>query len=196
MATPTESSEANDGASGRSVRSNGRQSIAVGERVAWIAVALGVAGLAFGLVPAIYGSVGESAIQPGEQVDQELSDEQQEREDAQFTNSAVQRVIQLGPYFGLLLSVAAGLAVGVSGRGSETDLVASAAVGAFAGAVLFLVLSSAVAVTQWTTFEDSAGFGAEISLEYGTVIVNGAALGASAAIGAAGTAYAGTRVAE
>lgn len=196
MATPTDSSEANDEASRRSARSNERQSIAVAGRAAWIALALGVAGLAFGLVPAIYGSVGEQAIQQGEQVDQELSDEQQEQEDAQFTNTAVQFVAQLGPYFGLLLSVAAGLAVGVSGRGSETDLVASAAVGAFAGAVLFLLLSSAVAVTQWTTLEDSVGYGEELSLQYGTVIVNGVALGVSAAIGAAGAAYAGTRAAE
>lgn len=202
MARAPDSTETTDGQSTDSAGASREESHDFVTRVAWIALALAVAGIAVGLIPATYGAVGEDPLEVADQSDQsdeteELSEQEQAEQDAEFTNTTIQIITQIAPYLAVFLGPVAGLAVGVAGRGPETELAASAAAGTFFGVALFSVLSSGVAVSQWTTVEGATFVaGEEMTLNYQTAIRNGLALGVAGAVGAVGTAYAGTRITE
>ena len=175
----------------------------------WIAVAMAAAGLAFGLMPLAYGSFGSGDVtetvpldERGEPIDQgepepdrDLSPEEQaqqneqdEREQKQFQNEIIEFITIFSPFLVVLLGGAAGLTAGIFGSVSREELAAGVGVGVLAGVVLFMLLSNAVATFQWQTMLDPeyvSAIDSDLSLSYGTLIINSIAIGITTAICAA-----------
>jgi hypothetical protein len=166
-------------------------------RILYVTVMFAVAGLAFGLLPTLYGGQGDTPIQVGEQADTPTpSAEQQQQQQNQFKNQVVRFVVTFGPYFPVLMGAIVGLIAGVSFSGSRQDVLVSVAAGAFVGTILFLLLSGLLAVQQAAVSENSFQFSEPVSLKFGTQLLNGVFVGIPAAIGAAGGAYAGDELGE
>lgn len=121
----------------------------VGQQIAWIAIALALTGLAFGLLPMTVGSFGEDQIDTRESNDEDLSEEEKTFQEAQQKNDIIAAVLVIGPLIGIGLSVGLGLVVGVSGVGSSAERAVAVAIGAFLGVSLFVFLSAALAMYQW-----------------------------------------------
>jgi len=186
--------------------------------VLWIAVAMAAAGLAFGLMPTLYGSFGDGDVtetiqldEDGEPIeeDEDLSEEEEkelaeeeEIEQAHFNNDLIETLIFFSPYLVVLFGAAAGLAAGILGSKGEKDLAVGVAAGVLVGTILFMVLSNAIAIQQWSTvvdlehLSDTRAIDTDLSLSYGTVLTNSIALGISTAVCATIAAVGGSRFTE
>lgn len=140
------------------LRSNGSDgSISVGGLIAVIAVVFAVGGLALGLVPMVFGSYGEQQLDTPGSTDQDLSDEEETMQDAQFKNSVINLVTSLAPYLAVPLGIGLGFVAGVVHGGRANDLAVGIGVGTFVGVIAFVFLSSAIAMQQWWAVGDSFG---------------------------------------
>lgn len=157
-----------------------------------------MAGIAFGLLPALYGGQGENPIQVGEQeADTPTpSPEEQEIQQNRFKNEVVNFVIFIGPYLSVGLGAIAGLVLGTRLATDTQELLIVSAAGAGIGAVLFLVFSGFLAAQQAEVFEESFRFSEKVSFKFGTGLMNGIFVGVPTAIAAAGAAYAGDELTE
>lgn len=192
----SETNDATDG--GGSSNANGIENggIAVGRAgrlVIWITLALAVTGLAFGLVPMFYGSFGEQQYETPGDSDEDLSDREQAREDAIFKNQAINLVSTLGPFLAITMAAGAGFVAGARGGGEPTELAIGTAAGAFLGTVLFVFLSTVVAMEQWWVVE--GGFLEPRWLQWDQTIINGVLNAVPAAIAAPMASIAGVRLA-
>ncbi len=184
-------------AGGRHGSGGGALSDGVARKVLLVAAAFAVAGLAFGLLPALYGGQGESPVQADEQTDTPTpSPEQQEMQQNQFKNQIVASVISISPYIAVGLGAFAGLSLGLRMTADKQELLIVSAAGAGVGAVLFLVLSGFLAIQQAEAFEESLRFSEQVSYQFGTGLMNGIFVGVPTAIAAAGAAYAGDELSE
>ncbi|MFT4947606.1 MAG: hypothetical protein ACI8TL_001851 [Natronomonas sp.] len=138
--------------------------------VMWGVVAFAVAGVAFGLLPLLLGTVGgdttervnanstaaseqaEDAATANEIVRNELSDNNETAADAyqnmRYQNGIVYEVIDTAPYLGFVAALLVGLLIGFRASGDEKTVAAGVAVAAVIGVMLFVLLSSGVAAFQ------------------------------------------------
>jgi hypothetical protein len=137
----------------------------------WIIVAMAVAGVALGLFPLLYGSVGGEAVDTVDANDttrEENAQEIQNAEDnltssesniissweeAQFNNNIVGLVLSLSPYLAFLLAIVLAVIAAVVRPMDVVNLSAALAVAAVVGVLLFMVLSMGIAGFQSETFE-------------------------------------------
>ncbi|WP_154019517.1 hypothetical protein [Halapricum salinum] len=182
-----------------------------------VAVAIAVVGVAIGLVPLLFGFVGDTHALYGseeaidrydnrfEDVPSEQRDQAEQREAAQQQQSLVRFVVggagatfssSYWPgYLQLLAIVVSGLvgalvAVRVSGETSEVLLTAGG--GALVGAFLFVFLSAFLAIQGWETVPEAARQSetvSEASLRYGALLINSIVIGVLGAVASVGSAF-------
>ncbi|MCT9095775.1 hypothetical protein [Haloarchaeobius sp. HME9146] len=151
---------------------------------AGVTLALVTAGIAFGLVPVLYGGFSDPNIlnQPSRFA----------ATTQQHQNGVSRNIYDFGPYLAPLLAAAVAFIAGSRREGPWRKVLPFAAAGAFVGCLLFVLVSTGIGHTQLAVTEGSWGFEEAIPpYDMVGVLLNGALVGITGAVGALGGALVG-----
>ncbi|WP_439025513.1 hypothetical protein [Haloarchaeobius sp. DT45] len=152
---------------------------------AGVTLALVTAGIAFGLVPVLYGGFSDPNV---------LDSPSRFAETTQQHQNGVSRSIYgIGPYLAPLVAAAVAFISGSRREGPWRTVLPAAVTGAFVGCLLFVLVSTGISHTQLAVAEGSWGFEESVPpFDTAGVLLNGALVGITGAVGALGGGLAGS----
>jgi hypothetical protein len=181
-----------------------------------VAAAIAIVGIAIGLLPLLFGFVGDTHALYGseeaieqydnrfEDVPAEERDQAQERESTQRQQSLVRYIVGgTGAEFAsnywpgyiqilaILTSGIAGAITAVRVSGETSAVLLTAGGGALVGAFLFVFLAMFLATLGWETVPqtDTGQQETEVSLRYGALLLNSLVIGILGAVAGGGSAF-------
>ncbi|MCT9095776.1 hypothetical protein [Haloarchaeobius sp. HME9146] len=151
-------------------------------QLAVVAGLLTVGGVVFGLVPVLYGEFGNHLFLYPSEFGPQLRQ-----------NLTALIVFNYAPYLAPALACVVGVALGARTAANHRTVAVSAVTGAFVGCLLFVLVSSALAHSQFGIVENFIGFRDEVP-PYNTAshLVNGLLTGIVGAVSALGGSLAGS----
>ncbi|WP_267642480.1 hypothetical protein [Haloarchaeobius amylolyticus] len=152
-----------------------------------VTLALLTTGIALGLVPLLFGGFGDHNLL-------QLAGGPSAQQSAQASKNNIGRLVYIfAPILAPLLATVVSFVSSTSHDGPRRKVVPAAVVGAFVGCLLFMLASTWLPHTQFAVVENSFPF-EETVPPYDTagVLLNGALVGLTGAVGALGASLAGS----